>query len=281
MSQSLPHLHKLALITGASRGIGAAIARNLASKGATIIANYTSPSSRQKVADLATELRKDYDVSTVPVQVDVGSPDAGIQLVKAVKAEFGENPIISLVVNNAGVSKNQSVADTTAENFGRQYDINVRGPLLIMQSLIPHLPRDRSARIVNVSSVSASLGYPGQSIYGGSKAALEAMTRTWARELADCGTVNAVNPGPVETDMYGGVPAWFEKINAAWLSNTPLSQVTEERDGAEAVRRFGPKGGRPASPEEIAGVVGMLCSQEASFCTGSVVCANGGMRMSS
>lgn len=82
------------------------------------------------------------------------------------------------------------------------YSVNVRGPLLLVHYVLPYLAQDRCSRIINVSSVSSTLGLEAQSIYGGTKAALEAMTRTWARELKDYGTVNSVNPGPVETDMY-------------------------------------------------------------------------------
>ena len=275
-----PHEGKLAIITGASRGIGAAIAENLAVKGANLILNYTSSSSSQKTSDLCSSLSKTHNIKAIPAQVDVGAPDAGSKLIDIVKASFGDKCVIHFIINNAGISANQSIAETTVENFQKQYAINVQGPLLLMQAALAHLPHDRSARIVNVSSVSSQLGYPGQSIYGGTKAALESMTRSWARELGERGTVNAINPGPVETDMYGGVSPEFERINAGFLVNAPGSQVSVERDGEEAVKRFEGKGGRPASVKEIAGVVGMLCAEESGWCTGSVVCAIGGMRMS-
>jgi NAD(P)-dependent dehydrogenase (short-subunit alcohol dehydrogenase family) len=108
---------------------------------------------------------------------------------------------IDIIINNAGVSVNRPIEEVDAKDFAFQYNINVRGPLLLMKAAVPYLPTDRSGRIINVSSVSSSLGLINQSVYGGTKAALESMTRTWARELAERATVNAVNPGPVATEM--------------------------------------------------------------------------------
>jgi len=187
---------------------------------------------------------------------------------------------IDIIVNNAGVSVNRPIEECDAEDFEKQYNVNVRGPLFLMQAAIPFLPTDRSGRVVNVSSVSASCGFVSQSVYGGTKAALEAMTRTWARELAERCTVNAINPGPVATDMYGGTSKEFQMAMSPWTKNTPLSKIREGIDKQEFVDNEPFAGGRPAYVEDIAGVVGMLCSAESGWCTGSVVCANGGMRFS-
>jgi len=127
--------------------------------------------------------------------------------------------------------------------------------------------------------VSSSEGFKGQSIYGGTKAALEAMTRTWARELAERATVNAINPGPVNTDMWGGTAAWFQEHLRQFMQHTPGSQIRPELDDAALVKNADKAGGRPAYVDEIAGVVGMLCTPDGLWCTGQVVCANGGMRM--
>lgn len=123
-------------------------------------------------------------------------------------------------------------------------------------------------------------------MYGGTKAALEAMTRTWARELADRATVNAVNPGPVIGDMYFLTGEKFWNDIQGWQDNTPLSKVTSDGSelaglDAEKVRLIHEKmgGRRPAFTSEIAGVVAMLCTEDAAWCTGSVVNANGGMKM--
>jgi NAD(P)-dependent dehydrogenase (short-subunit alcohol dehydrogenase family) len=119
----------------------------------------------------------------------------------------------------------------------------------------------------------------GQSVYGGTKAALEAMTRTWARELAERATVNAVNPGPVKTDMWFSTGEDFQKHLKPWIEKTPGSAIRPEIDDKALVDGAVKAGGRPAYVEEIGGVVGMLCTPDSLWCTGQVVCANGGMRM--
>ncbi|KAF2672805.1 NAD(P)-binding protein [Microthyrium microscopicum] len=206
---------KIALVTGASRGIGAAICEVLAGKGANLILNYTSESSTQRTQGLASRIQSQYGVKAIVVQADMGTTDGpGHIIEQAVKSfadlglEKADSFQLDILINNAGVSVNLPIEECHAEDFAFQYNINVRGPLLLMKAAIDYLPHDRSGRIVNLSSVSASLGFVGQSVYGGTKAALEAMTRTWARELAPRATVNAVNPGPVATDMVSIVIPW-------------------------------------------------------------------------
>jgi NAD(P)-dependent dehydrogenase (short-subunit alcohol dehydrogenase family) len=196
-----------------------------------------------------------------------------------------------VLINNAGVSKDRFLNDATkgpidADYFSWHYTINVLAPLLLTQACAPFLPTDRSGRIVNISSVSSSLGFTGQSVYGGTKAALEAMTRTWARELADRATVNAVNPGPVIGDMYFATGEEFWRQMQGFQDATPLSKMLADDPklaalSEEQIRLINEKmgGRRPAFTSEIAGVVGMLCTTDGLWCTGSVVCANGGMRM--
>ena len=104
------------------------------------------------------------------------------------------------------------------------------------------------------------------------------MTRTWARELNERATVNAVNPGPVATDMYGGTNEEFQNMIRPWLQNTPLAPTREGIDDKQFVDDAPKTGGRPGYDYEIAGVVAMLCSEESGWCTGSVICANGGMK---
>lgn len=160
------------------------------------------------------------------------------------------------------------------------YAINVLGPILLLQAALPYLPTDRSGRIVNLSSVSASLGFHSQTVYGGTKAALESMTRTWSRELAERATVNAINPGPVATDMYGGTSKDFQRQMKPFMENAPLQRVRQGIDDEVLVKDAENAGGRPAYEHEIAGVVGMLCSEDSAWCTGSVICANGGFKFS-
>jgi NAD(P)-dependent dehydrogenase (short-subunit alcohol dehydrogenase family) len=106
------------------------------------------------------------------------------------------------------------------------------------------------------------------------------MTRTWSRELAERATVNAVNPGPVDTDMYSGTSPDFQARIKGFVQTTPLMATREDVDSAEAMEKAKGDGGRAAHDWEIAGVVGMLCSPESGWCTGSVICANGGMKFS-
>lgn len=175
--------------------------------------------------------------------------------------------------------------------FHQMYNVNVLAPLLLTQACEPHLPTDRSGRIVNVSSISSAIGYPGQSIYAGTKAAIEAMTRTWSRELAERCTVNCVNPGPVWGDMYERAGPKFWQGNQPYVDAGPLTAYHGEgevksRAGEGQEERFdktvreGMGGRRPGFPSEIAGVVGMLCSEESGWTTGSVISSNGGMVMS-
>ncbi|OSS51949.1 hypothetical protein B5807_03937 [Epicoccum nigrum] len=275
---------KIALVTGASRGIGVEIARNLASKGANLVLNYTSDSSAQVAEDLASELQAEYGIKAIAVQANMGSETGPKHIVDVALNNFKHPKTgkfqVDIIINNAGVAGNNFVENVDAADFARQYNVNVRGPLLLVQAAIPYLPNDRSGRIVNLSSVSASLGYKGQSIYGGTKAALESMTRTWARELAERATVNAINPGPVATDMYWGNDEKFIAQNKPFIETTPLAAPRKGIDEERIYEASQGAGGRPAYSEEVAGVVAMLCLPEAGWTTGSVICANGGMKFS-
>jgi NAD(P)-dependent dehydrogenase (short-subunit alcohol dehydrogenase family) len=273
----------LAVIAEASIGIGAAIAENLASKGASLILNYTSDSSKQGTYELLDRLQKSYAVSCLVVQADLGSVDGPRELIKNAKASWAaHDPArkfqLDIIVNNAGVAVNDKLPDIKIDDFDFAYHVNVRGPLLLMQAAQPYLPSDRSGRIINISSISSSAGFLGQSIYGGTKAALEAMTRTWARELAENCTVNAINPGPVKTSMWWGNTDEFMEDIRPFMQSTPLQKIRLGIDDRDVVEGAEKAGGRPAYVGEIAGVVAMLCGVDAAWVTGQVVSANGGMR---
>lgn len=310
---------KLAIVTGGSRGtsfppsfsppqtptssanlwfflgIGEAVARNLASKGVSLLLNYTSDSSRAPTEKICAELAAEHKIRCEFVQADLGKPEeATAAILKAAHQHFGSSGKlqIDILINNAGVSADRDLNDAqrgpiTADHFNWHYTINVLAPLLLTQAIAPFLPTDRSGRIVNISSVSASMGFVGQSMYGGTKAALESMTRTWARELSDRATVNAVNPGPVIGDMYFKAGEAFWNDIQGYMDNTPMTKLdvndesTMSRLTEEQIRLIKEKmgGRRPAFTSEIAGVVCMLCTPDGVWSTGSVVCANGGMRM--
>jgi NAD(P)-dependent dehydrogenase (short-subunit alcohol dehydrogenase family) len=213
----------------------------------------------------------------------MGTPAGPAHVITTTKNHFAHPKTgkfqIDIIINNAGVSKNNKIEDCTIEDYEWQYRINVLGPLLLIQAALPYLPHDRSGRIVNMSSVSSSEGFIGQSVYGGTKAALEAMTRTWARELAERATVNAINPGPVKTDMWAGTTEEFKLRLKPFIQHTPGSAIRPGVDDKDLVADAENAGGRPAYTDEIGGIVGMLCTADSLWCTGQVVCANGGMRM--
>lgn len=243
-----------------------------------------------------------HQIKCTSVQADLGNPtSAACAILDAARRFFfSYSPAdstfrVDILINNAGVSSNQFLNDSKQgaideAEFNRVYAVNVLAPLLLTQAVAPHLPTNRSGRIVNVSSVSSSIGYQGQSVYAGSKAALEAMTRTWSRELAGRATVNAVNPGPAWGDMYAQAGPAFWQINQPYVDAAPLAKYEREPEvlamaGEDAERfdttvRESMGGRRPGFTSEIAGTIDMLCSEESGWTTGSVICANGGMKMS-
>jgi 3-oxoacyl-[acyl-carrier protein] reductase len=179
-------------------GIGAAVAHNLAAKGCSVVIHYNSSSSGKDAQQLAETLRADYKVECIVLQADLSADSGPEGFVMAVKDEWTKTHSsfqIDILINNAGMVHNAILGEINAADFHKVYRINTLAPLLTMQAVMPHLPHDRSGRVVNVSSVSSTTGFVDQSIYGGSKAALEACTKSWARQLAERCTVNAVNPG--------------------------------------------------------------------------------------
>ncbi|KAK3325775.1 hypothetical protein B0H66DRAFT_137944 [Apodospora peruviana] len=279
---SRPLEGKLGIITGGSRGIGAAIAENLASKGCNLLLNYTSSSSTQAATDFAAHLNNIHSIQSLAVRADVGTPE-GAQAIIAAARDFSSSTSkpfqIDVIVNNAGIARNALLPAVTIADFNETYRVNVLGSLLLVQAAQPYLPKDRTGRIVNISSVSSSTGFVTQSVYGGTKAAVEAMTRTWSRELAENATVNAINPGPVEGPMYASNTPEFLAGIKGWIMHTPGMAAREGMDAPEVVEDAKESGGRPAHTSEVAGIVGMLCGADAQWCTGQVVCANGGMVM--
>lgn len=230
----------------------------------------------------------------IAVQANLSDPENAVEtIMSAAKETYTDKTTgrfqIDVLVNNAGVSRDRHLNDPNEgpidrEHFRKTYTVNVLAPLLLTQACAPYLPKDRTGRIINISSVSSAFGFVGQSVYGSSKAALEAMTRTWARELADRATVNAVNPGPVIGDMYFEAGEDFWRQMQAFQETMPFSVLRDEDArllGQDQVKIIKEKmnGRRPAFPHEVAGIVGMLCTEDGRWCTGSLVSANGGMRM--
>lgn len=236
-------LGKTALVTGASRGIGRAIAQRLAALGAQVAVNYTS--SRAAAEEVAREC------NGFAVQADMGDLASIETMFNRVRREFEK---LDILINNAALGYARPIAETPIEDFDRIFAVNTRGAFFCLQEAAKALPG--GGRIVNISTGATVTSPPGFGIYCASKAALEQFTRILARELAPRNiTVNTVSPGFTETDMYRSLPHLAELAPRL----TPL--------------------GRAGRPEEIADVVGWLCTPEAGWITGQNIQASGGLNM--
>jgi 3-oxoacyl-[acyl-carrier protein] reductase len=235
-----------ALVTGASRGIGAAIARRLAADGFRVWIHYHT--SGEAAEALLKEIQARGGRGLL-LPFDVASrAEIEAQLVPALERE---GPV-EVLVNNAAVTRDGLVARMSDEDWDTVIETDLSGPFRITRAVLRGMMKARRGRIVNVVSVAAQAGNPGQANYAAAKAGLVGLTRTLALEYARRNVlVNAVAPGFVETDMTAGLPR--EPI----LARIPL--------------------GRPGTAEEVAAVVGFLCSDDASYVTGQVIAVNGGM----
>jgi 3-oxoacyl-[acyl-carrier protein] reductase len=234
---------KTALVTGASRGIGKAVARRLAADGASVIIHCHR--SRAAADTLATELGSGH-----VVQADLGS----VKEIDAMLASLGAKKL-DILVNNAGMWIGTPLGKTPAEDVERILAVNIRSVFWVTQAALPLL--SDGARIINISSVAARVGVRGgRSLYGATKAAIDAFTRNWALELADRKIlVNAVAPGYVTTDM-----------TAEHFSDAEVKRRAIERSPL----------GRLGTAEEVADVVAFLCSHEARWITGQILNVSGG-----
>ncbi|KAJ2955568.1 hypothetical protein NQZ79_g8457 [Umbelopsis isabellina] len=243
--------NKVAIVTGGSRGIGAAIANFLAARGATVVINYVT--SSDSAIEVVNSIKKEGG-NAIAVQADIGTVEGPKQIVRATVEAFQK---IDIIVNNAGVVDYTPLGEIDAAQHDKVQNINVRGPLLLVQESLPYL--QRNGRIINLSSVASRMGLGGTSTYGASKAALEAMSRAWASELgAKLGvTSNCINPGPTRTSMTE-----FENEEA-------LKMV------GEMVNRSAMK--RMADGSDLCGAVGFLASEDSHWVTGDVISTNGGL----
>ncbi|KAK4574211.1 hypothetical protein LTR86_001972 [Recurvomyces mirabilis] len=242
---------KVAIVTGASRGIGAAIAHDLASRGAKVMITYSSDRSKQPTDELVSKIKSETGSEATDVQCDLKDPSAARQIVDATVKAFGQK--IDILVNNAAVISDKKIEDITTGDFDEVFYTNTRAPLLMVQAVLPHLRKP--GRIINISSVGARAAYPGVGLYSASKAALEGFTRNWAAELGKDGTtVNCVNPGPVQTEMLDKVD---QTIKGPQFEATPVEK-------------------RAGTVEEIAEIVGFLAEGRSSWVSGQCISASGG-----
>ena len=247
MSSSLAG--KLALVTGASRGIGAAIARDLAAAGGRVVVNYRE--RRDAAEAVAADIRTAGGFAEV-LGFDVADGDAVDAAIRDVAARLGN---VDILVNNAGVSADGLILRTSDEAWDRVLDVNLKGVFNCTKAVSRAMMRARSGRIVNISSVVGFMGNTGQSTYAAAKAGVIGFTKAAARELASRDiTVNAVAPGLIATDMLEGMQAAARDMVLALV---PLG-------------RFG-------TPEEVAAAVTFLAGPGGAYITGQVIHVNGGL----
>jgi len=240
---------KLALVTGASRGIGAAIARDLAAAGGRVVVNYRE--RRDAAEAVAADIRAAGGFAEV-LGFDVADGDAVDAAIRDVAARLGN---VDILVNNAGVSADGLILRTSDEAWDRVLDVNLKGVFNCTKAVSRAMMRARSGRIVNISSVVGFMGNTGQSTYAAAKAGVIGFTKAAERELASRDiTVNAVAPGLIATDMLEGMQAAARDMVLALV---PLG-------------RFG-------TPEEVAAAVTFLAGPGGAYITGQVIHVNGGL----
>ena len=243
--------NKVALITGATRGIGKEIALELAANGFDIAVNYRSKQ------DGMDELKKEIEKNNVRcefVKADVANFEDCESMVKETIEKFGK---IDVLVNNAGITKDGLIMRMKKEDFDAVIDVNLKGTFNVTRNVIPYMLKQRSGRIINVSSVVGVAGNAGQTNYSASKAGIIGFTKSLAKEVASRNIlVNAIAPGFIDTDM-----------------TSVLSDAVKEGINAQIpLKRMG-------TPKEVAKVVKFLSSEDSSYVTGQVINIDGGMVM--
>ena len=240
---------KVALVTGGSRGIGAATAKRLASDGATVAISYnSSPDAAQSVVDAITSAGG----TAQAYQADAADAAANASLVRRVVEDHGG---IDVLVNNAGVYRTGPVHEFSDEDYDANLDISLRGSFATIREAAKHL-RD-NGRIINIGSVVAYTGMPGNGIYGAAKAGVTILAKAVAKELGGRGiTVNTIHPGPIDTDM-----------NPADPDQNPYAETLA---GMTALGRYG-------TAEEIASAIAFFASDDAAYITGAELTVDGGM----
>ena len=244
---------KVAIVSGSNSGIGLAIAKELAARGASVVINYPFPSLTTEATQAATDL----PTTSIAVLADMSTVEGPQALVDAAVAEFGH---VDILVNNAALAVNLPLEEQTLDHWDTLVNLNGRGPFLLTKAVLPHLPKAGGGRIVNICSVSARGPPPGQTIYAGTKGMVDSFTRCWAKELPPkygC-TVNAVSPGPTMTEGFLAAGEEAMKVLQPTIDATPA-------------------GKRMGKPEEVAYAVAFLCEERSSWVNGTHMFVNGGL----
>lgn len=242
---------KAALVTGASRGIGRACALRLAADGYAVAINYAhNEAEAQAVLD---EIRQNGGEGML-CRADVSDPAQVKQMVRDVNKTLGGPDVL---VNNAGIVRDEYLLMLNPETLDRCMELNVKGYFYCAQQAVLKMFRKKSGVVVNISSVSGSFALPGQSVYSATKGAVNAMTRTMAKELAPYGIrVNAIAPGFIETEMLDALP---EEKKEEYLKAIPMHRLGQA--------------------QEVAGVVSMLVSDACAYMTGQILTLDGGLSL--
>jgi len=242
---------QVALVTGASRGLGRSIALELAGKGANVVVNYAG--SKDKAEEVVEEI-KGLGRESFAIQADVSSEEAVKNMVKKVINHFGQ---LDILVNNAGITKDNLLMRMKEEEFDDVMNINLKGVFLCTKAVTRQMMRQRKGKIINVASIVGVRGNPGQANYVAAKAGVIGLTKTTAQELASRNIlVNAVAPGFITTDM---TEVLSDEQREAILSLVPLRKLGQ--------------------PEDVARVVRFLASEDANYITGQTIHIDGGMVM--
>ena len=250
MTDSKPLAGRAAVVTGGTRGIGLAIARALAEDGASVV---VSGRDAARLESAVTEIES-VGASALGVAADQSKREDCDRLVDAAKERFGR---IDVLVNNAGITRDQLLVRMKDDDWDQVLDTNLRGVFLMIRAVAKSMMRQKSGRIINIASTAGAMGNPGQVNYSAAKAGVIGLTKAAARELAHWNIlVNAVAPGLIETDMAAAIPA---EAREALLQQVPLKRVGAAREVAEVVR--------------------FLAGDGAAYVTGQTIHVNGGLYM--
>lgn len=242
---------KVALVTGASRGIGRAIALAFAREGASVVVNYAG--NKERAEETAAEIRELGQEALVS-RCDVSNESDVQEMMKQTMEKFGH---LDIVVNNAGITRDGLLMRIREADWDAVLNTNLKGVFLVTKAALRPMMRQRSGKIINIASVVGILGNAGQANYSAAKAGVIGLTKTTAREVAARGiTVNAVAPGFITTEMTAKLP----------------DQVKEQMKAQIPLQRLG-------SPEDVASVVRFLASNDSNYMTGQILSVDGGMAM--